>query len=377
MPYKILLVGGGLQGIACARALRKVGHHVELLTTKDDYARKSTALSNYYLFDNDIDPSVLFNVLAAKHYDVVIPMSDKTTFFVAENSDLIYKQFGTRSAAPSLNVLDIAADKSKLMEFCKQNDLPHPLTIDLEQGIPDDFIWPALIKPKHSVGARGIRMVNNVDELRKVYPITKEKYGECQLQEYINNPGPYYNVMIYRSRGNKVLGYAILKIIRYYPINGGSSSMCQTIDDTNLLSICASVLEKLDYVGFADFDVLQTKSGDYKIIEINPRVPASLRAAIVSGVNIPAIIVADTMNETIPEQHYKPGKILRYLGLDIMWFMKSGNRFKCKPSWFKFFGENIYYQEGGWEDKEAMCAALTHNLAKIEFKGGKFRKKEE
>lgn len=50
-------------------------------------------------------------------------------------------------------------------------------------------------------------------------------------------------------------------------------------------------MEILDWVGFADFDVLRTKNGDFKIIEINPRVPASIRAAEISGVNFPALIV--------------------------------------------------------------------------------------
>lgn len=49
-----------------------------------------------------------------------------------------------------------------------------------------------------------------------------------------------------------------------------------------------------------DFDILQTKDGDFKIIEINPRVPASIRAAEVSGINFPALIVNDILGIKSP-----------------------------------------------------------------------------
>ena len=33
---------------------------------------------------------------------------------------------------------------------------------------------------------------------------------------------------------------------------------------------------------------------------------------------------------------YTKGKYLRYLHTDILWFLKSKDRFHCKPSWFNF-----------------------------------------
>lgn len=65
----------------------------------------------------------------------------------------------------------------------------------------------------------------------------------------------------------------------------------------------------------------EAESGDYKIIEINPRTPASLKASLASGVDFPAIILYDTLGHPVPKFKYEPGKILRYMGLDVMWFL--------------------------------------------------------
>ena len=57
-------------------------------------------------------------------------------------------------------------------------------------------------------------------------------------------------------------------------------------------------------------------------------------------------MIADmTLGKSLREYHYEPGKRLRHLGFDILWFLKSTNRFKSNPSWFKFFGKGLYYQD--------------------------------
>lgn len=128
--------------------------------------------------------------------------------------------------------------------------------------------------------------------------------------------------------------------------------------------MCKNLLNKLNWIGFADFDILEKGDDEYKIIEINPRIPASIRGAVMSGVNFPKQIVDDLLNGTITKDVYKPGNYLRFLGLDIAWFFVSPNRFKCKPSWFKFFGRNIYYEDGGIKDLSAMFMYFWEGLKK-------------
>jgi predicted ATP-grasp superfamily ATP-dependent carboligase len=111
------------------------------------------------------------------------------------------------------------------------------------------------------------------------------------------------------------------------------------------------VLRSIKWVGFADFDLIQDpKSGESKIMEINPRVPACIKSSIVSGIDFATIIAHQTLGVKLKIYKYKPNKYLRYFGLDLLWFIHSKNRFKTDPNWFNFFSKNTYYQEGSLDD---------------------------
>lgn len=373
---RVLIVGGGLQAISTARSLKEAGYLVGIWCNPKDYSTKSSAISISGFKDNDVENQYLISFIKEHSFDVAIPMSDKICINLSKNKDQIEKESNCILGVPDYDTLTIVADKQKLMEFCNDNNFPHPQTINAyDAQILKSLPFPVLIKPNHSVGARGITLVNNYEELNRELPKIQDKYGECHLQEYISGNLPYYNVMLYRDLNGECTNYTILEIIRYYPLNGGSSSMCQTVDIPELRDLCVNLLDKLNYHGFADFDVLQNEKHEYKIIEINPRVPASLRGAAISGVNFPAIICADALKQDIDKYIYTPGKTLRYLGLDLLWFISSSKRFKAKPSWFKFLGKNIFYQEGGFKDFKPMLYSLIENLNKIEFKNGRLRKK--
>ena len=105
------------------------------------------------------------------------------------------------------------------------------LALEKAQEAADAIGFPALIKPNISVGARGITMVYSLSDLQDKYDGILRKYGECTLQEYIDNSGaPYYNVMMYRNAKGNIINTVIIEIIRYYPIKGGSSSFCRTVE---------------------------------------------------------------------------------------------------------------------------------------------------
>lgn len=378
---KVLIVGGGLQAVSTARSLKEEGFIVGCWCAKDNLAHKSSAIDiKGFSSDDESDSGNLINFIKQNTFDVAIPMNDKYAIGLSQMKEELSQKTNCKIAVPDYSVLEIAANKVRLMELCQQYNFPHPQTISVDncQSIEkEDLKFPLLIKPNHSVGARGITRVNNYKELQSALPNNLKHFGNCHLQEFIENARPYYNVMIYRDTHGKCINSVILEIIRFFPLEGGSSSMCRTILNEELTKLCMDVLGVLHYIGFADFDILKTQEDEYRIIEINPRVPASLRGASISGINFPAIIVNDLLGRKIESYVYSPGKILRFLGLDIMWFMTSNERFQCTPSWFKLIGKNIYYQEGGLKDLKPMLYSLFSNLKKIEFRDGKLRKKKD
>ena len=364
----ILLFGGGLQVLTIARSLKSKKYIVDVIGMHNEISRKCRYVRNCY----DVDLKTLsvrdfVKELNKYNYAVVIPMEDDYATWLSLHKEEIHHSSGTKCAVMDYNVYALASDKTRLLEFCKTYRLPHPKTAIINgnyKELVDDIGFPALIKPSHSAGSRGIHIVNSVEELKEWSEKTIAEYGECALQEYICSKDYYYNVMLYRTAEGNWGNYAITKIMRYYPIKGGSSSFCVSIENDKLLSVCKEILDKLGWIGFADFDVLEKGDGDYRVIEINPRIPASVRAAAISGVDFGEMIVKDILGEGLPKYTYTPGMQLRCLGLDIAWFLSSPNRWKCKPSWFNFFGKKLFYQEGGSDDFLAMCTSIWMGIKK-------------
>lgn len=371
---KVLILGGGLQCLSTASSLKEVGYFVSAFIPKKSEAAYSRNIDQKVYVSQPYTEKKylqhLINFLKNDPHDVVIPMSDKLAKLLSQNKNYIESSVDICCAVPRYDIFDVASDKWKLIQLCQKYNFAHPRTAILNKSNLEQcatFVkFPALIKPNHSVGARGITKVLSLEELKQKFPLIKSQYGESTLQEYIETNGaPYYNVMLYRNQKGEIIHYVIIEIIRYYPINGGSSSLCKTIFNETLLKLCSDVLEALSWEGFADFDILKTSKNEYKIIEINPRVPASLRAAEISGINFPDIMVSDLLQKPIKKYKYNTNKYLRFLGLDIMWFISAPSRFITQPSWFHFWDKDIYYQEGGFNDPLAMIFSLYSGLRKI------------
>lgn len=386
MKSILLLNAEGVQTICMARSLRRQGYRVIGLCNH----RISSGYATRWLNERYVSPEILsdhdgfsqffFSFIENHAVDIIIPLADDSAEFLSKNKERIEKR-GIICAIPNIQTFNVANDKQRLMELCREYGLSHPKTCGLNaknlQVAADEVGFPAMIKPNLSQGAKGIVRVNNMAELAEEYPNINKQFGDCSLQQYVEQPDYYYNVMMYRSKDGALAGYTIIKIRRYFPLKGGTSCYSETIEHSGLLNECKTVLDKLDWHGFADFDVLEDKrSGELKIIEINPRVPSSLQAAFAAGVDFGEIYMADLENKPMPKFHYQEGKQVRWMGLDVMWFIFSPQRFSFKPSWFKFFGKNLSYHDGAWDDPLPMIAGFLSGVLKYlnpEFRKAKLK----
>lgn len=375
----IALFGGGLQILSTARSLKEKGYNVDVIGTHNEISKRSRFVKKCIQIDiESLELSELIPIITREAYSVIIPTEDDYSTWLSKHKSQIESNSKAKCAVMDYDVYSLASNKTRLMAFCKEHAIPHPKTEIIDNNfeeLAEAIGFPSLIKPSHSAGSRGIKLVNNIEELRSSFEDIKSEYGECTLQEYINSQTHYFNAMLYRTAEGKYGNHAITKIMRYYPIKGGSSSFCTSIENEKILEICKKALDKLNWVGFADFDILEKDNGDYRIIEINPRIPASIHAAVISGVHFGEMIVKNITEGTLPAYTYTPGMQLRCLGLDIAWFLSSPDRWNCKPSWFKFFGSKLHYQEGGAKDFAAMCTSILMGIKKQ--LNPEFRKKKK
>lgn len=371
----VLLIGGGTQGLAFVLPLTKLGYKVFLLVEeKNNYADASKYLAGVILSSfKQTDASYLeflLSVILDNHITVVIPMGDGSAEFISKNIRKLSEVVSVKM--PEYEIFMRGYNKNSLMALCKSKGFPHPLTIDLSQISLDNttlhsFPYPAILKPNISTGGRGMKIIASYDELCACYEELKSKYGAYHMQEFIPAGGKQYKVQLYMDeKGSLIQGTAIQKV-RWFPVSGGSNCCAVSILNDEMIALCYNILKELKWVGFADFDLIEDpRNNRILVMEINPRVPACIKAPMAAGVNWPEVIVNGYLNQPQKTYPYSNNIVLRHLGLDIMWFLKSDKRWNTTPCWFSFFGKQVYYQDmNGWLDLKPFVKGTFKNVKNI------------
>lgn len=371
METVLLLDGQAVQTLIVAESLCHSGYRVVAICDgKYNYGYHSRYVNEKYIGPSSLrvgDYKKFLKLFLTEHQvDVVISMTDEAAICASQikgeidNSCII--------AIPEYKTFQKAYDKGLLMALCKSKGYPYPKTFLFKNGMDGaaSFNYPALLKPNQTTGGRGMMLVHNYRELCNVYPIVKEKYGECHLQKYVKHDGKQIKVQLFVDKEHELHYWSVIHKQRYYPVNGGSSCCNVTIEDPGVVHMCASVLKDIKWEGFADFDLIEDPdSHQYLIMEINPRIPACVKSTFKSGIDYATMIADYTLGKPLKDYHYMPGKRLRHLGFEMLWFWKSPNRWHAKPSWFMFWGKDLYYQDLSWKDIMPFFYGTLGNIKKL------------
>lgn len=356
MKKVLILDGGAAHAMAIAECLKKSGYGVTVICDdKNEYGYHTKFADERYLGVDSHKKEYaefMLEFLKEHKFDVLIPTSDTAAEFMSFHKEKLEKLTGV--LMPEREVFEKGYDKNNLMHVCQDNGFPCPFTVDMRglesiesiENAQKGFPYPGLLKPNLTSGGRGMTLVNSLEELLEVYPAIHAQYGECHLQQYIKEGGRQVKVQIMTDKNGDMAYSSVIWKQRYYPVNGGSSCCNVTIDNPEIASVCGKVLKTIGWIGFADFDLIEDpQTKQLLIMEINPRIPACVRSAFKSGMDYATMIADMTLGKPLREYKYESGKRLRHLGFDVLWFLKSPNRFKSEPSWFQFFGKDLYYQD--------------------------------
>ena len=370
----LLLYGDGTQAIPVVKELHKAGHIVDAVAcSKYGYGSCSRYLNKCYYFENmkDIDGyyTYLVTLLKKEQYDTVIPLRDENTKLLCKYRDELLKY--THFVVPDNETFERGSDKHLLMEICQRKSYPHPQTTivegdSLDKINLDNLAYPLLIKPNHTAGAKGMTLVHSKEELLAKFPMIHATFGECHLQSYIPHGGAQVEVQLYVDEAKRLVNSSVIYKYRWYPENGGSSCCAKSVRNEEIVDTLYHLLLDIGWVGFADFDTIEDpRTGKLLIMEMNPRLPACVKTAFEAGINWAEIIVNGYMGLPQKTYEYKENEYVRYLGLESLWFYYSKNRLKTKPSWFKFLGRHIHYQDmSDWTDPKPFFFGLWGNLKK-------------
>lgn len=367
----LLLDGSGTQALPIAKALHECGYILySLCAEKYSYGYYTKYVKYKELIPSMSEEALKKYIVEYTSYhsiDVLIPLSDRTAKILS-----LYKEELSQLCqfvSPDYDAFMNGFDKNKLMGICKRLGIAHPITIDLENYDTQDLqemVFPAIIKPNITTGARGMKIVNDKDEFLRFYPGIRKFYGSCHLQRYFSKESRQIEAQFYINKQGKLVDSSLLCKYRYYPVKAGSSSCSVSLERRDdIIEQCYKVLTYIGWRGFASFDMIEDPVDlSVNITEINPRFPANIGVVQAAGINYGKLLIDDIYDYPSSFKPYSSSQVLRHLGLDVLWFLSSENRWETSPCWFVFLGKNTYYQDFSLTDPLSFLFGTYGNLLK-------------
>ncbi len=353
----ILLLDQGRQSLPFLKSFSKAGHKTTIVCntrlSEGFFSRypSKRLLWPSYMHDRPGFEKELMNYLRENQVDVTISVGDITSDILSRNKAEITRY--TRITNPDYSIFIQGSDKLKLMQYCMSNDLPCPLTYDLNdetlQNLDNLLDFPVMVKPIRGLGAIGVERFDSYEELKDKYPSMREQHGDLIIQEFIapNGSMQYQAEAFLDEQGKMKVCMVILKP-RFFPVKGGTSTANLTIDHPEILETTRKLLEGLKWKGAADVDyILDPRDNRAKILEINPRVTAGIKIGFVAGIDYADLHLKLAFGEEIPRiDGYKKGVYCRNFFLEMLWFLLSDREMKrnTTPPFFKIFGRNMVDQ---------------------------------
>jgi len=280
-------------------------------------------------------------------YEILFPVDeDALDIIVKHKSDLLKL---TKIPVPDYEVYIKARNKAKTIEYARKIGIYTPKTYILNTitdlyNLSEKIIFPAVIKPRTSSGSRGIVYVNSKSQLLTQYKIVNKTYKLPLLQEFIPPGGAAIGVEILMDKKREVKALCMHRRLREYPINGGPSTLRETIYIKEIADMAIELLKDMEWYGIAmvEFKV-DPRDNKAKLMEINPKFWGSIALPIAAGIDFPWLLYLLEKGENFkPVLDYKLHLESRWLFPgDILNFMTNLTRGKIIWRFFDFKNQKI------------------------------------
>ncbi len=343
----LLLDGGSRQILPILYDIKELGCHVTTFnTSKLDNGYVSRYPNAKILridaqTDSEILQKAIDDEIMSGKYDVVIPFGDKYTNFVTLNEDK-YRKVTRLACAPRAAYIQ-AFDKQKTFARCAENKIPCPLTRQEGQDIEDFFSktrFPIIIKPRSGYGSIGFAKIETAEKFNNLIKLGKIDIDKYVVQECVVNFKTRYYVNAFFDKNGDLKSVVSGRTTRWFPIDAGAGSMCQTKKLPKIIEYSVKLLKSMNWQGFAQVTwFLDPYDNVPKVIEINGRIPAGIKTNRMAGVSIGKQLVEYAMDLPVTDfgMNFKEDIITRCILTDSLWFLNSSDRFRSRPSWFRFW----------------------------------------
>ena len=339
---KVLVANRGEIAIRVFRACHELGiSPVAIYSQEDAFNLFRTKADEAYLVGKGntplgayLDIEGIIKLAKAKNVDAIHPGYG----FLSENANFARacEENGIIFIGPPSHVLEKMGDKLSAKEIAKKCNVPTiPGSENPLDGAEDaaqkaaEYGYPVILKAAAGGGGRGMRRVNNEEELRIAFPLVQSEAlksfgnGDIFMEKYLVEPKHIEMQIIADKHGNVVhlferdcsLQRRHQKVIEVAPATSIPQATKQAIYDDSV-----KLAKSVDYVNAGTVEFLVDNTGAHYFIEMNPRVQVEHTITeVITGVDIvqTQIMIAEGHKLSDPAIAIPDQKDITYNGVAI------------------------------------------------------------
>ncbi|ALM27700.1 ATP-grasp domain-containing protein [Bacillus altitudinis] len=266
--------------------------HNSLKYSKDFELIGASSVSDHgkYVYKNYIEgmPNIhdegfidqLNRIIKENKIDFIFPAHDSVVLNLAQNRERLHAIVITSDQL----TCEISRSKKKTYEFFeKQSFVPK-----MYEKVDDVDTFPVFLKPDVGQGSKGVALARNKKELE----FYKNNQSDLLILEYL--PGKEYTIDCFTNR-NGELEYTGRRERKR--IKSGISVNSSTLPmDEQTTQIAQEINKHLKFRGAWFFQIKEDVNGQYKLLEVAPRIAGTMALYRNKGVNFPLLSLYDRMD---------------------------------------------------------------------------------
>jgi predicted ATP-grasp superfamily ATP-dependent carboligase len=340
LTYDALVLDARLrQSLVTVRSLGYRGLRVAALESADNVKASGSVptFSSHWCRQKFIAPSYeqntepylgyLQQLLASTGASVLITSSDGTVALIRQHREQLERR--VRIALAKEPALGIATNKDQTLAIASRLGIGVPRGVNVESvnevsAALREIGLPAVVKPVESWlwgeqrGERLIcKLVTTPDEARRAVEELTRTGGSTLFQQFL--PGKREAISFLYANGEVYARFAQWAK-RTQPPLGGTSVLRQSVAVPEDIGDQAErLIREIELEGYSEVEFRRDSAGNPYLMEINPRLSASVEVAVRAGVDFPHLLYQWANGDPIDHvKGYHVGNWMRYLEGDIL-----------------------------------------------------------
>jgi D-aspartate ligase len=232
---------------------------------------------------------------------VLIPSADQFVSAIAAHADILTEHY---VLSPGIRLQGLLATKQTQYALAAEHGMPLPQMklVHAEDDVRDfarDAQFPCLLKPLHfrewqvfpdghPLSHEKVAIAKTPEALLAAWRLAATVNPSGIVQEIIEGPDTAKRVYVScYDRGGHRIASAMFRELRCEPVRFGTATVSEPVVDAETDEVCDRWLRKLGYAGVCEIEMKRdSRDGQVKMIEANPRLTGGGDAAPYAGVDV-------------------------------------------------------------------------------------------